>query len=179
MKEQFLKLHCRHRHLLFLLHRRRRRRRRDVIGFCRPNQISKFNLENIFRTEKNFQNAIFSGMTFTDKPKINEKEAGMSLSKYVYPQSSLVEGNEQTDWPNSQHEWNVDMHVQQFFIFFINTTAYHLGRYRLHLLLKRPMVKHILNGPPSASFLFIFCLFQASKTIFASKAQNPGPPLHE
>ena len=128
MKEQFLKLHCRHRHLLFLLHRRRRRRRRrDVIGFCRPNRISKFNLENIFRTEKNFQNAIFSGMTFTDKPKINEKEAGMSLSKYVYPQSSLVEGNEQTDWPNSQHEWNVDMHVQQFFDFFHKHNSLPLG----------------------------------------------------
>ena len=53
------------------------------------------------------------------------------------PWSSLVEGDEQTDWPKSQtsmecwHTW-----APYFWVFVINTRAYHLGQYSLHLLIQ-------------------------------------------
>ena len=57
---------------------------------------------------------------------------------FAFPWSSLVEGDEQTEnSPNVKQEWNVAIHVLQIFLGggVINTTAYHLGLYSLHLLL--------------------------------------------
>ena len=54
----------------------------------------------------------------------------------VEPWSSLVEGDKQLDWPNSQTTmelWHAFLH--NYFGFDINTTAFCLGRSSLHLLL--------------------------------------------
>ena len=56
--------------------------------------------------------------------------------------SPLAEGNKVG--PIVKHVWNVSMHMLHIFGFVINTTAYHLGRYSLHLLLlKRSMFSDV------------------------------------
>ena len=48
---------------------------------------------------------------------------------------SLVEGDEQMDWPKSQTSIKCcHACATYFFVFGINTTAYHLGPNSLHLL---------------------------------------------
>ena len=50
---------------------------------------------------------------------------------------SLAERDDQPDWPNSQ----TCMDLQHNFLEFdINTIAYHLGRYSLHLLLPKSSI---------------------------------------
>ena len=73
---------------------------------------------------------------------------------YVVAWSSLVERDEQVDQHNSQ-TWMVYCHAclaVYFFRFVKNTTAYHLGRYRHHLLflLKSSMVVVLLKVVPSS-----------------------------
>ena len=49
---------------------------------------------------------------------------GSLFTLYILKWSSLVEGDEQLDCPNSQQLWNHAMHVLQFFFGFrINTTV--------------------------------------------------------
>ena len=58
------------------------------------------------------------------------------LIETIWPWSSLVEGDEQLDRPNSQTILNYAMHVlHKIFGFNINTTAFCLGRSSIHLLL--------------------------------------------
>ena len=59
----------------------------------------------------------------------------------------LVEGDEQPDWPNSQTSMKWCHPCAAYFLGVCqNTTAYHLGRYSLHLLLlKSSMAKVIVT----------------------------------
>jgi len=75
------------------------------------------------------------------------------------PWSSLVEGDEQLDRPNSQTWWNDAKHRLHIFGgFHLNTTAYHLGRYSIHL-----------HGSPQQSF-FTF----PSQTYFYFPRNSPN-----
>ena len=70
----------------------------------------------------------------------------MSFLK-VKPWSSLVEGDEQLDRPNSQTcmEW-YSVCIAYFFWICHNTTTYHLGQYSLHLLLLKSSMTYLCGN---------------------------------
>ena len=63
--------------------------------------------------------------------------------QFAHPWSSLLEGDEQLDWPNSQTTMECSMHVlHKFWGVNINTTAFCLGQYSLHLPLLKSSIAH-------------------------------------
>ena len=73
---------------------------------------------------------------------------------------SLIEGDEQLDWHNSQTTMELcHAFVALFFVFNMNTTAFCLGWCSLHLLLlKSSMLSLSLPTPLSLSLLFFFLI---------------------
>ena len=66
-------------------------------------------------------------------------------SESAYAWSSLVEGDEQLNWPNSQITLELcHACAANFLGFNINTTAYCLGRCSLHLLLLKSSMAYVL-----------------------------------
>ena len=66
------------------------------------------------------------------------------VSRSASAWNSLVEGDEQPDWPNSQSSMECCHACATYFLGFVkNTTAYHLGRYSLQLLLLKSSMANL------------------------------------